>query len=895
MSASTRPSRTSPPASQAAFGSFGAPSATSGPKILRPADSTMTLIDGDAGPPPMLLSDGSAHTLQPLPPATAPNALHGATPRGFSRHRLHPSPALLAGAPAAPGAHAASPGSPQIGIDISYDASYGSEDAVMTHAPPPPPPPPPAAAPSSSSLSDGGWRPARAITYGHAGNAPRSGFTPHSSTASWQASADAAAAAGATGADAAGPAPTSFLAKLAQLSHVPSTLALTPSRHASMLPPPVGRADSDSDSMHDDTSDGGRDARETATDPEEEASEIVIRRDLLGALDGPDASAVGMASMATARADDHDHDHDHDRFDLDATLELGPDRQAAPFRRSTSGPSDPLRDRPTPPPPHHHHDPQQEDSAMELASDQPVLDSPPLPAKHAVRHTPDRERLLQRGRDARDAPPPPAMPDLPAHPVAHHSAPVTERPAWLRRGSPTTGRSSPDPAVASALSGAAARPRDHRGAATPHAPLPATHAPRPATSSPLPSVPSVPSVPSTRRASPAMATLRATSVDGGLDRDAAAGPSSGVVPASSPSVLAPHLAARPRVSPRTLSSTALLGLGYGHAQPRSPSLTATTTAADPGEAREAAPRADGRPVAGSSAGLGAGAGAGAGAGSPRMGAALPAAVDPRHATPLSLATSSSTPAPTLRSTQTSMTPVAPVSTADVWLSPAVPGAHVFTQADLDAVRREVTAQFEKQLDFAQLEATALVEKEKASAAVVADMRGVLTEWEGAMMAMIKEKEGLVAENDRLRVQLQRMTERHQQEQQEHQLAQTKLKRLHADFEASRAREAELRHTVDQTAAHLQSTETRYIALKNQAEAKLEAASAEIARVQATAAAEREERLAGLEKERAALRAKMSRLEIANAGLEKSIQTKAEENLELTRICDSLLAQIDGTA
>ncbi|KAI8820333.1 hypothetical protein BJ741DRAFT_682082, partial [Chytriomyces cf. hyalinus JEL632] len=66
------------------------------------------------------------------------------------------------------------------------------------------------------------------------------------------------------------------------------------------------------------------------------------------------------------------------------------------------------------------------------------------------------------------------------------------------------------------------------------------------------------------------------------------------------------------------------------------------------------------------------------------------------------------------------------------------------------------------------------------------------------------------------------------------------------------------------------------------EEKLQEANIEIARVRA-----------GLEKEIASLRVKISRSELHMASLEKNVESKAAENAELTKICDDLLMQIEN--
>jgi len=49
-----------------------------------------------------------------------------------------------------------------------------------------------------------------------------------------------------------------------------------------------------------------------------------------------------------------------------------------------------------------------------------------------------------------------------------------------------------------------------------------------------------------------------------------------------------------------------------------------------------------------------------------------------------------------------------------------------------------------------------------------------------------------------------------------------------------------------------------------------------------------------EKETTAIKAKLNRAELQVSTLERTLQSKEKENEELTKICDGLLAQVEGS-
>ncbi|KAI8924210.1 transforming acidic coiled-coil-containing protein-domain containing protein [Entophlyctis helioformis] len=93
-----------------------------------------------------------------------------------------------------------------------------------------------------------------------------------------------------------------------------------------------------------------------------------------------------------------------------------------------------------------------------------------------------------------------------------------------------------------------------------------------------------------------------------------------------------------------------------------------------------------------------------------------------------------------------------------------------------------------------------------------------------------------------------------------------------------------RQRIGELEKDLTTATQRFDSLREHAEAKLDEANVEIARVRAS-----------YEKELSALRAKLSRVEIQMQSLELNLQAKTQENVELTKICDDLVSQMERMA
>ncbi|KAJ3283662.1 hypothetical protein HK104_010279 [Borealophlyctis nickersoniae] len=209
----------------------------------------------------------------------------------------------------------------------------------------------------------------------------------------------------------------------------------------------------------------------------------------------------------------------------------------------------------------------------------------------------------------------------------------------------------------------------------------------------------------------------------------------------------------------------------------------------------------------------------------------------------------------------------------------------FSQKDVDEIKQNLTAKFEREFELAQLEIQELEQKRSKAAEQQKQFQATLSEWEQAMTQMIAEREieGQKAASDLERCRLE--SEKHREERdrlkKENEILMIKYKQLRVDFEDLRESEEKMRGEVNGLREEVALAEQRYGALKDHAEQKLESANVEIAQVRRT-----------FEKEVSQLKAKLSRAEVQNKVLESTIATKTRENDELAKICDDLVAQLD---
>ncbi|KAJ3025958.1 UNVERIFIED_CONTAM: Transforming acidic coiled-coil-containing protein 3 [Siphonaria sp. JEL0065] len=210
----------------------------------------------------------------------------------------------------------------------------------------------------------------------------------------------------------------------------------------------------------------------------------------------------------------------------------------------------------------------------------------------------------------------------------------------------------------------------------------------------------------------------------------------------------------------------------------------------------------------------------------------------------------------------------------------------YSERDVAIVRNELTMKFEKEFELLQLEIQDLDSRQIDSETSKKKMEGTLAEWEQFMKDLIakKEQDDLRTSHElqTLKSTLQESTTTQQLLQKEHADLLVRHRQLRLDLEDERESSLKISKSRDEVLEQVRKGEQMYEALKGHAEEKLESANVEIARVRAV-----------FEKEIAALKVKITRVELHAQALERTVDTKTQENAELTKICDDLLMQIEG--
>ncbi|KAJ3237875.1 Transforming acidic coiled-coil-containing protein 3 [Chytriomyces hyalinus] len=211
----------------------------------------------------------------------------------------------------------------------------------------------------------------------------------------------------------------------------------------------------------------------------------------------------------------------------------------------------------------------------------------------------------------------------------------------------------------------------------------------------------------------------------------------------------------------------------------------------------------------------------------------------------------------------------------------------YSERDIAAIRMEITLKFEKEFELAQLEIQDLERQRNQALDGTRKIQGTLKEWEAFMKEMIAKKEAddsrTRQETAQLRLALEKSNAERDARAKELEDMSTRARQLRFDIEDERDASKKALLALQQDGDdRVRLIEDRYEVLKAHAEEKLQEANIEIARVRA-----------GLEKEIAALRVKISRSELHVASLEKTVESKVAENAELTKICDDLLMQIEN--
>ncbi|KAH6593345.1 hypothetical protein BASA50_007553 [Batrachochytrium salamandrivorans] len=222
-----------------------------------------------------------------------------------------------------------------------------------------------------------------------------------------------------------------------------------------------------------------------------------------------------------------------------------------------------------------------------------------------------------------------------------------------------------------------------------------------------------------------------------------------------------------------------------------------------------------------------------------------------------------------------------------YMAPVLTPASIlkYSQRDLDDQCQILKKNFENEFDVAQLEIQELTLTSKNLHLENQQMKDTLTQWEQAVKLMItekdKEKQQRNIELDALKDELDISRSERDESRKEADQMSLKYKQLRVDIADMKELDERQRETIKELENLVTAANQRFESLRSHAEAKLDEANVEIARVRSVN-----------EKEAAAMRAKLSRVEIQMQTLERNLQTKVQENKELSKICDDLVSQME---
>lgn len=216
----------------------------------------------------------------------------------------------------------------------------------------------------------------------------------------------------------------------------------------------------------------------------------------------------------------------------------------------------------------------------------------------------------------------------------------------------------------------------------------------------------------------------------------------------------------------------------------------------------------------------------------------------------------------------------------------VPGTQRVTAEELEAIRQEAYEQAAQEGEILSMELAGLQSKYDEERGARKKLEGVLIQYEATINRMIldssanktnenaklvgvdAEKRKLEGEYAELHKKFEDLSARYEEQ-----------KRLNESFAAN---EKALKDSLAKANKELKYSEARFNTLKSHAEEKLKAAGAESDRV-------KEEK----NKEVELLKLKLRSTESKVVSLESAVAAKSEENAELTKLCDELVAKMEG--
>ncbi|XP_067838829.1 transforming acidic coiled-coil-containing protein 3-like [Heptranchias perlo] len=226
-------------------------------------------------------------------------------------------------------------------------------------------------------------------------------------------------------------------------------------------------------------------------------------------------------------------------------------------------------------------------------------------------------------------------------------------------------------------------------------------------------------------------------------------------------------------------------------------------------------------------------------------------------------------------------PVADFRSATVAAEDAIVEVLKYSQKDMDAailaVKQEVTNQENVTLKWKQ--------KHEESLAECAEMKKIVAEYAEMTFQMIEESG---KKSDLAKTQLEGVTEEKLQALKELNSVEKSFSELFKRFEKQKEalegykkNEESLKKCAQDYIARIKKEEQRYQALKVHAEEKLNQANEEIAQVRNKYKAEV-----------AALQAHLRKEQMKTNSLERSLEEKTKENVELSKICDELISKME---
>jgi chromosome segregation ATPase len=228
----------------------------------------------------------------------------------------------------------------------------------------------------------------------------------------------------------------------------------------------------------------------------------------------------------------------------------------------------------------------------------------------------------------------------------------------------------------------------------------------------------------------------------------------------------------------------------------------------------------------------------------------------------------------------SKTPVK--SLIDYQLPLASPNSVVkYTQKDLDNLKKDLEAKFNKEFEVAQLEIQEMEAHRQLYMGINKELEAKIQNLMNFDSVESEKKSGKI---QKLLQEIQDLKQGQISLKKEQENMELKLKKTDLELEQEKFNTTNILAENKDILEKYENLSCRYENLKNHAQEKLDEANVEIAKTRNN-----------YEKEITTLRLKLQRSELGLKNLERSLQLKEEENKELTGICDGLVMQMESMA